>query len=207
MKEFVEKLIERLEEEKSDWNCDYNVPINKAIQIAKDLAEEHKHDMVTQLAMMYAKNIYVYGVDVTKAWESAVQNHRALEKAYIRGRQEESDKLARWQDEQKDNVVINGQYCWQTCGSTEHCKECRRLSNGDIDYYENYDFMAEEHNNGWISVEDALPEDVVLATTKDGILYIATYDTIYKEWFDDNFERKIDVIAWQPLPAPYKKGE
>lgn len=51
--------------------------------------------------------------------------------------------------EHNNNVIIDEQYCWQTCGSTEHCKECRRLSNGDIDYYENYDFMVEEHNNTW----------------------------------------------------------
>lgn len=47
--------------------------------------------------------------------------------------------------EYKDNVTINGQYCWQTCGATEHCKECNRLCNGNIDYYENYDFMVEEN--------------------------------------------------------------
>lgn len=50
-------------------------------------------------------------------------------------------------EEHKDNVMINGQYCWQTCGATEHCKECNRLCNGSIDYYENYDVLAEEYNN------------------------------------------------------------
>lgn len=47
-------------------------------------------------------------------------------------------------EEYKDNVIINGQYCWQTCGATEHCKECNRLCNGSIDYYENYDCLLEE---------------------------------------------------------------
>lgn len=49
----------------------------------------------------------------------------------------------------KSKVMINEQYCWQTCGATEHCKECNRLSNGSIDYYENYDFMVNEHNNSF----------------------------------------------------------
>lgn len=47
-------------------------------------------------------------------------------------------------EEHKDNVTIDGQYCWQTCGATEHCKECNRLCNGSIDYYENYDCLLEE---------------------------------------------------------------
>ena len=47
-------------------------------------------------------------------------------------------------EEHKDNVMIDGQYCWQTCGATENCKECNRLCNGSIDYYENYDCLVEE---------------------------------------------------------------
>jgi hypothetical protein len=50
-------------------------------------------------------------------------------------------------EEYKDKVMINGQYCWQTCSATEHCKECNRLCNGSIDYYENYDVLAEEYIN------------------------------------------------------------
>ena len=57
-------------------------------------------------------------------------------------------------EEYKDKVIIDGQYCFQTCGANEHCKECNRLSNGSIDYYENYDCLAEEYNNGWISVSE-----------------------------------------------------
>ena len=111
MKEFIDKLIERLEEvhemndksknsayEEEDWEkfdllSGRNQGINIAISIVNELAEEYKADKVYQLAMMYAKNIYVYGVDVTKAWESAVQNHMALEQAYMRGRQDEIDRF------------------------------------------------------------------------------------------------------------------
>lgn len=35
------------------------------------------------------------------------------------------------------------EYCWQECASTEHCKECSRLGNGDIDYFESIDDWAE----------------------------------------------------------------
>lgn len=37
------------------------------------------------------------------------------------------------------------EYCWQSCASTEHCKECSRLGNGDIDYFESIDSWMEEY--------------------------------------------------------------
>ena len=113
-------------------------------------------------------------------------------------------------EEHKDNVMINEQYCWQTCGATEHCKECNRLCNGSIDYYENYDFMAEEHNNGWIPCSERLPEEKgdYLVTCNDGKVRVW--------WFvvGEDFKcwrigvHTLKPIAWQPLPTPYQpKGE
>lgn len=51
--------------------------------------KEYKGDMKHNLAEMYAKNMVDYGVDVTKAWQTATQQSYALEKAYICGRQAE----------------------------------------------------------------------------------------------------------------------
>ena len=50
--------------------------------------------MKHNLAEMYAKNMVDYGVDVTKAWQTATQQSYALEKAYIRGRQYEAQMLS-----------------------------------------------------------------------------------------------------------------
>lgn len=36
------------------------------------------------------------------------------------------------------DIFVNNEYCWQSCWCTEKCQECRRLGNGEIDYYENY---------------------------------------------------------------------
>lgn len=103
MQEFIEKLIARLEEEKS------LVPYNKildtiedkpkeigqlmtyqrVIEIVNQLAEEHKSDKVNQLAMIYAQNMYMYGVDVTKALETATSQSAALNEAYLRGLHDE----------------------------------------------------------------------------------------------------------------------
>lgn len=113
-------------------------------------------------------------------------------------------------EEYKDNVIIDGQYCWQTCGATEHCKECNRLCNGNIDYYENYDFMAEENNGGWIPCSKRLPVylDNVLVCAKNGGRTIAHLKHTPIEWRDMYMNKIDDVIAWKHLDAPYQpKGE
>lgn len=57
------------------------------------LAEEN--EQVVALAFVYAKNMQTYGVDVTKAWNNAVQQSAALNKAYTRGRCDSDRKWRR----------------------------------------------------------------------------------------------------------------
>ena len=33
-------------------------------------------------------------------------------------------------------ILDNGEYCWQQCTAIEHCKECKCLGNGDINWFE-----------------------------------------------------------------------
>lgn len=120
-------------------------------------------------------------------------------------------------EEYKDKVIIDGQYCFQTCGANEHCKECNRLSNGSIDYYENYNCLAEEYNNGWIPCSERLPEkemDVLVCFSNDINCVIAyrtkMMNTNLKDvWVNSSTAHIIssNIIAWMPLPAPYQKGE
>lgn len=74
--------------------------------------------------------------------------------------------------------------------------------------------LASEHNNGWISVEDALPEEYmdVLGYGQEGHTYIVRlyeskiFGKVWKQW--NGGDMRFDwIVAWQPLPAPYKKGE
>lgn len=73
--------------------------------------------------------------------------------------------------------------------------------------------LAEEHNGSWISCSERLPEE-------DG-KYIVTVKNLTGRWimknnvfvcnyWDDDFHfqgwEDNEVIAWQPLPAPYKEG-
>ncbi len=72
-------------------------------------------------------------------------------------------------------------------------------------------------SNGWIPCSERLPElnTRVMCFTVDETYVIAEYggsDSHYLDskdvWFSDNgWYRKDDIIAWQPLPAPYQKGE
>lgn len=63
--------------------------------------------------------------------------------------------------------------------------------------------------SGWIPCSEILPEDnrMVLVTcqTKRGIrgVYRAYYDGMF--WYGSGFMPR--VIAWQPLPEPYKREE
>jgi len=73
-----------------------------------------------------------------------------------------------------------------------------------------------EYNNGWISVEDRLPENMQGCLVTARIYFIpdhvdepdnyigVDFDTYSSRfgWFSGN-----EVIAWQPLPEPYTKGE
>ena len=78
--------------------------------------------------------------------------------------------------------------------------------------------MNEVENDGWIPVEERLPEDnhkgiydMQLVTLEDGEVCRGVYNNREKEWWTRKQEgerwytNKHNVIAWQPLPEPYKE--
>ena len=73
---------------------------------------------------------------------------------------------------------------------------------------------AEKYNNGWISCSEKLPElrqDVLVTVKYTGFMGMHGYwiKTGHMEaendWWGDCAGG--EVIAWQPLPQPYQKGE
>ena len=140
--------------------------------------------------------------------------------------------------EQYNNAIIDGKYCFQSCSCTEQCDKCSRLCNGYIDWYENIDNWTEEYNNGWIPCSARLPEECVpvnvtwinrnpesyYAKIKD-VPFSATAVYYNSKWYwysstcvdylseygkndFDLVDKDIDIVAWQPLPEPYRpKGE
>ena len=138
MKEFIEKLIGRLEEEKNTAYKTYETfemkvdlgrafGIEKSIEIVNQLADEYE-----ECFNLCSENCEVYDKEkhYCPKWCKVIR-----------------ETVEELKEEYFKNAMIDGQYCFQTCGATEHCKECNRLGNGSIDYYENYDVLAEEHNN------------------------------------------------------------
>lgn len=74
--------------------------------------------------------------------------------------------------------------------------------------------LAEEHNNGWIPCSEELPpmpKENPLFENKPLELYLVSLNSTDYPWrafwngkfFTDGFS-KVEPIAWQPLPAPYK---
>ena len=64
---------------------------------------------------------------------------------------------------------------------------------------------AEKYNNGWIPCSEQLPENSnnILICLSDGYVNVGYYSS--KEFRDMNSYLYKDVIAWQPLPEPYKE--
>ena len=68
--------------------------------------------------------------------------------------------------------------------------------------YEN----GELPNGGWISVSESLPGygEEVLTFTKHGNIKVAFRDVLTKPLWSTGLGKPLEVIAWMPLPEPYK---
>ena len=77
--------------------------------------------------------------------------------------------------------------------------------------------VAEEYNGGWIACSERLPEEKINPITKDYYVYPVTYrnenieDVRYYSYGNGHWHHCLQimddfVVAWQPLPQPYKEG-
>lgn len=53
-------------------------------EILLDLLSKETEQVIA-IAYVYAKNIELYGIDITKVWDTTTENASAMEKAYQRG--------------------------------------------------------------------------------------------------------------------------
>lgn len=102
-----------------------------------------------------------------------------------------------------EDDFLDGEECYEdgrVQGRYEELVWCRGMIHSNMD-------DAADMNNGWIPVEERLPEDerMVLVTcqTKKGIR--STNRAYYDGTFWHGSGSMSSVTAWQPLPEPYKE--
>ena len=92
-----------------------------------------------------------------------------------------------------------------------------------IEYIENHGYISDDvkdmaikalekqHNNGWITVDERLPEDGVRVLTCDNYknVHVMRHYNFYEYPFciGPEHERYYMPKAWMPLPEPYKESE
>lgn len=93
----------------SEYDYAYEVAMydarNKATAIVNQVAEEYKDSEIYQLAMIYAEKIMKYGLDITERRETATSQSAALERAYMRGMQEQIDKFNQLKEEYNNGWI------------------------------------------------------------------------------------------------------
>ena len=98
-------------------------------------------------------------------------------------------------------VAIEALYDWEmTYDWDDHCREEDPKPEYIVSPSDVIEKLpsAQQH---WIPCGERLPEErgFYLTTTKDKAVYC-------DYWNEDNFDRTEMVIAWMPLPEPYKGG-
>lgn len=83
--------------------------------------------------------------------------------------------------------------------------------NRDIEYLR--DIVSNHMNDGWIPVEERLPEEdgFYMATIDGGIVgqeesFVGLAELENGLWIDDDIDYEC-IIAWRPLPDPYRPEE
>lgn len=99
--------------------------------------------------------------------------------------------------------ALKGEKRFDSCKGLT-CDECKEQAIAMLD-----GLRKELNNNGWIPIEERLPEN------NEVVLLCSGYNSMYTAKFEGVVNGKIlwtchgrsnpQPIAWQPLPKPYKK--
>lgn len=92
--------------------------------VLKVLANEDIHVLIQAYA--YAKNLELYGVDVSEKWETVVQQCRALQRAYLKGCSDERKKIIDDMSRDAINKAVDN-LCDTNPFNNEWLKELKQL--------------------------------------------------------------------------------
>ena len=97
------------------------------------------------------------------------------------------------QEAEQYNVMIDGEYCFQSCGCTEMCGKCSRIANGDTDYYESICAFSEQTNADRIrSFSDEELAEFIEQVSTDSMETISFGTKDYEEIW----EHKETALQW-----------
>lgn len=85
------------------------------------------HERIKTELYDFANNHELYSQGRADKYQEIVSEYMLLTEVQVN--QIRADAFA-------DCVLENGEYCWQECCATEHCKECKWLGNGDTIWFE-----------------------------------------------------------------------
>ena len=86
----------------------------------------------------------------------------------------------------------------------------------NVDIAEIIDALPVYEQQRWIPCSERLPDDttyenhlVVVYCTKSGTVDVGWYEAFFKKWWrlEPDEETCEEVVAWMPLPEPYKGGD
>lgn len=114
--------------------------------------------------------------------------------------------------------VLQALWRYKDCEYSEHeVREALEIAINEITRYNSLYKTRPEimdwQTAGWIPVNKRLPETTgrylayIVNKHDDRLRYIMTCDYLlnnYWHWYPDDEDASDNVVAWQPLPAPYK---
>ena len=114
-----------------------------------------------------------------------------------------------------EKEYVTGHKVLYALGATGMAIEISRIIHSHMDEVKDINVPS---NDGWIPVEDGLPEETtgkyypeMIVTTSYGAVTWGFYRVMDKQWYiysniHNEFVKAGDkeIVAWQPLPEPYK---
>lgn len=229
MKDFIEKLIERLEyelywadEEKRkadvlqfDRSVGYANGVSCAIEIVNQLAEEYIN-ISTVISTRIADDLSAVLKEAKSMGCKEVKyfHHVPLENVEIvikalriyNGKYDseliEKIKFAIEASNTNDNYMT---------GLRNGMRYCMALIDGKEPEFESCNQDSTKNNQGWIPVEERLPEEKEdVLVWQNGMYSVAWFSKLNKRWYSNDFTAGVSdkkVNAWMPLPEAYKPEE